>query len=47
MNASQSQAQSKETMIREIVRLLKKLYWEDFEFFYKFLTGYARKKGIE
>lgn len=37
----------KEQMITEIVAVLKKLYWEDFEFFYKFVLGYAEKKGIK
>lgn len=37
---------NKEQMIQEIVELLSKLFFEDVEFFYKFVTGYARKRGI-
>lgn len=36
----------KEQMISELVEVLGKLMWEDFEFFYKFVMGFARRKGI-
>ena len=36
----------KETMIRETARLLQKLFYEDIEFIYKFVAGYAARKGI-
>lgn len=34
----------KEKMIREIVAALERLYWEDFEFIYKFVTGFTKRK---
>lgn len=37
---------TKEQMIQQTAEILKKLYYEDAEFFYKFVTGYAAKKGI-
>lgn len=37
---------SKEEMIKEAVETMQKLYYEDVEFFYKFVTGYAQKKGL-
>lgn len=36
----------KEQMIEKSVELLKQLYYEDVEFFYGFLTSYAKKKGM-
>ena len=36
----------KERMIKEMVDVLEKLFFEDLDFFYKFVTGFARKKGI-
>ena len=35
----------KEEMIQEAAEVMRHLYYEDVEFFYNFVTGYARKKG--
>jgi hypothetical protein len=37
----------KEKMIEEVKDVLRKMYYEDVEFFYKFVTGFAEKKGIK
>ena len=37
---------TKEEMIQAAYTAMRKLYYEDAEFFYKFVTGYAAKKGI-
>ena len=37
---------TKEEMIQVVMDTMRKLYYEDAEFFYKFITGYAAKKGI-
>lgn len=37
----------KEEMIKAAEEVLKKMYYEDVEFFYKFVTGFAEKKGIK
>lgn len=44
--ASQSGPDWQEEMIAEMVQILKGLYYEDFLFFYKFLSGYAERKQI-
>ena len=36
----------KERMIEETASTLRKMFYEDVEFFYNFVTGYAKKKGI-
>lgn len=36
---------TKEEMIQAASTAMRKLYYEDVEFFYKFVTGYAAKKG--
>lgn len=36
----------KEQMIQQATETLKKMYYEDVEFFWNFVTGYAKKKGI-
>lgn len=36
----------KEEMIAELSKLMHRMYYEDVEFFYNFVTGYAKKKGI-
>lgn len=36
----------KEQMIQQAAETMKKMYYEDVEFFWKFVTGYAQKKGI-
>ena len=36
---------SKEEMIQAAADAMRKLYYEDVEFFYKFVTGYVQKKG--
>lgn len=36
----------KDQMIQQAAETLRKMYYEDVEFFYKFVTGYAQKKGI-
>lgn len=38
---------SKEEMIQAAVETMNALYYEDVEFFYGFLTRYAKKKGLE
>ena len=35
-----------EKMIQEIVDALSKLYYEDFVFMHKFITGFAQRKHI-
>ncbi len=35
-----------EKMIQEIVEALDKLYYEDFVFMHKFITGFAQRKHI-
>lgn len=37
---------TKEEMIQAAMDTMRKLYYEDAEFFYKFITGYAQKKGV-
>lgn len=44
--ARQSGPDWQEEMIAEMVQILKGLYYEDFLFFYKFLSGYAGRKQI-
>lgn len=36
----------KDRMIQQAAETLRKMYYEDVEFFYKFVTGYAQKKGV-
>lgn len=38
---------TKEEMIQAAAETMSKLFLEDVEFFYKFITGYARKKGLK
>lgn len=38
---------SKEEMIQVTADVLRKMYYEDVEFFFKFVTGYANRKGIK
>ena len=38
---------TKEEMIQATAATMSKLFFEDVEFFYKFITGYARKKGLK
>lgn len=37
---------SKDEMVQEVCEVMQRMYYEDDEFFYSFVTGYARKKGI-
>ena len=39
-------AMEKEEMIQAVSDILRKLYYEDVDFFYGFLTQYANRKGI-
>lgn len=39
-------AMDKEEMIQAVSDILRKMYYEDVEFFYGFLTQYAKRKGI-
>lgn len=36
----------KETMVEQTAALLRKLYYEDVEFFWDMIASYAAKKGI-
>lgn len=36
----------KETMIEQMTALMKKLYYEDVEFFWGMIARYAARKGI-
>lgn len=38
---------SKEEMIQSTADTMKKLYYEDVEFFYGLIAQYAQKKGLE
>ena len=38
---------TKEEMIQAASTAMRKMYYEDVEFFYKFVTGYAAKKGVK
>lgn len=35
----------KDEMIRKMSEVMRRMYYEDIEFFYNFVTGYAKKKG--
>ena len=37
---------SKEEMIQAASNILRKMYYEDVDFFYGFLTQYTNRKGI-